>query len=61
MSGIITVTFLCNPNGSGYVASKIYHGDFGYESALRATNQSYKQFGLGEFNSELGLTDRISR
>ncbi|KAI0766801.1 Aldo/keto reductase [Irpex lacteus] len=29
-----------------FVTSKIYHGDFGYESALRATNQSYKQFGL---------------
>ncbi|KAI0091267.1 Aldo/keto reductase [Irpex rosettiformis] len=29
-----------------FVISKIYHPDFGYESALRATDESYEKFGL---------------
>ncbi|KAI0682111.1 Aldo/keto reductase [Cytidiella melzeri] len=34
------------PREELFITSKIYHPDFGYESALRATEQSYKQFGL---------------
>lgn len=34
-------------------ASKIYHLDFGYESTLRSTDESYDKFGLG---MSLGVT-----
>ena len=34
-------------NSDAMIASKIYHPDFGYDSTLRCTDESYARFGLG--------------
>lgn len=43
------------------IASKIYHPDFGYESTLRCTDESYAKFGLGKISSSTILSSMHSR